>query len=325
MKICFLDNTPLGYSYDDLNSANIRGAENAIINLAVELAKNNNEIVVFNNIQKEKQIKKVSWKNLKNINSSFFFDVAITNNDIRLLDKINSHKKIAFSHSIQTIEKFIRKKQLFSYLKNKPIIILLGKYHNSQRNFFLKMFGKKFMSWGVDSMIIDQKIPLINNSNNAIFTSRPDRNLDIAIEVWKNFIFKKNKKYNFFVTPIKENLEKYNIFHRSFDDKKLMITDLLKSKICILPGHKAELYCIAAEEAKELCIPIVTLGFGSLSERVDHNKNGLIAKTPQELGKFVIELFEDNVFYNLLRDNLKLERGSKNWAKITRNFYNIIK
>ena len=28
----------------------------------------------------------------------------------------------------------------------------------------------------------------------------------------------------------------------------------------LVPGHKGEVYCLAAEEARELCIPIVTLG-----------------------------------------------------------------
>ena len=54
--------------------------------------------------------------------------------------------------------------------------------------------------------------------------------------------------------------------------------DLIKSKVLLVPGHKAELYCIAAEEARELCIPIVTLGIGSLSERVEHGITGFVAK-----------------------------------------------
>ena len=47
----------------------------------------------------------------------------------------------------------------------------------------------------------------------------------------------------------------------------------------LVPGHKAELYCLAAEEARELCVPIVTMGIGSLYERVEHEKTGYIAKS----------------------------------------------
>ena len=57
-----------------------------------------------------------------------------------------------------------------------------------------------------------------------------------------------------------------------------MVKDMLKSKVLLVPGHKSELFCIAAEEARELCIPIITLGIGSLSERVEHGVTGYIAK-----------------------------------------------
>ena len=39
MKICFLDNSIIPYTYNDLNSKHIRGGENAIIHLSNELSK----------------------------------------------------------------------------------------------------------------------------------------------------------------------------------------------------------------------------------------------------------------------------------------------
>ena len=57
------------------------------------------------------------------------------------LTKSLQKKKILISHSIQTIEKFIRKKQLLPYLRHKPKLALLGKYHLSKRNYFTRMFG----------------------------------------------------------------------------------------------------------------------------------------------------------------------------------------
>ena len=61
-------------------------------------------------------------------------------------------------------------------------------------------------------------------------------------------------------------------------DRDELIKQLIMSRMIIFPGHKAELFCLAAEEARELCIPVVTLGIGSLSERVIHGKTGFIAK-----------------------------------------------
>ena len=33
----------------------------------------------------------------------------------------------------------------------------------------------------------------------------------------------------------------------------------MQSRLFITPGHKTEVFCLAAEEARELCIPIVPL------------------------------------------------------------------
>lgn len=323
MKICFLDNNPIGYSSKDINCSKIRGAENALINLATNFSKAGNEVVVFNNIKEETNIDNVSWFNLKRLNKFYTFDIAITNNDIRLLDKIISSKKFAISHSIQTIEKFIRQKQLLSYIKNKPKILLLGKYHQENRSLLLKVFGSNDVEWGVDEIFINSKIN-DNPLNQAIFTSRPDRNLNILLDIWKNKICKFAPKSKMIITPIEEDYRQYNIFNRNLLTKKELVKDLLNSKVAIFPGHKAELYCIAAEEAKELCLPIVTLGIGSLSERVEHGVTGLVAKNSTELGNYILDILNNESIYNKIRNNLKLRRGQKNWKKISKKILKLL-
>ena len=98
------------------------------------------------------------------------FDYAFTNNDIRLFNKITAKNYIAFSHSIQSIEKFIRKGQLLSFLKYRPKIILLGRYHDDNRNFLLKMFGSINIQWAVDPLFLETEINENNIENRAIFT-----------------------------------------------------------------------------------------------------------------------------------------------------------
>ena len=116
----------------------------------------------------------------------------------------------------------------------------------------------------------------------------------------------------------------YNIFARKFEDKTTMVKDLLKSKVLLVPGHKAELYCIAAEEARELCIPIVTLGIGSLSERVHHGVTGFIAENNEEFAYYTLKIFNDTNLWNKLRDNLLNLRGTKKWSMVASNLLNQI-
>ena len=319
MKICFLDNSPIPYTPNDLNSKDIRGGENVIIHLSKELAKLNNNVEVFNNNSESQTFDNVKWTNINNTNKENVFDYAFTNNDIRLFNKISAKNYIAFSHSIQSIEKFIRKGQLLSFLKYKPKVIILGKYHDDNRNFLLKLFGKINLQWAVDPLFLEAEIDDSNVENRAIFTSRRDRNLDILIDIWKKKIFPKNKSIKLFVTPSDLIENNFNIYSRNFDNKISLLKDMLKSKVLLVPGHKGELFCIAAEEARELCIPIITLGIGSLSERVEHGITGFIAKNNDEFADFTLNIFNNYNLWKELRNNLLKLRGSKKWQTVASN------
>ena len=141
MKICFIDYTKFKYSFKDKNSPVLRGAETTLINLSYNLSLLNNEVYVYNNCSEKISLKNYFWKDINELDEfTNRFDVAIANGDINFLNKIKAKKKFAISYSLQSIEKFIRKKQLLGYLKNRPKIILIGKYHKKKETYLLE-FG----------------------------------------------------------------------------------------------------------------------------------------------------------------------------------------
>lgn len=328
MKICFLDKTTFEYDFNDKYSPLLRGAETILINLSKSIALLGHEVFVFNNCRKSLKSSNYNWNSINElINKNNFFDVAIANADANLLNLINAQKKIVLSHSLQSIEKFIRKKQLLAYLKHRPKIFLLGQYHKKKRSILLSLFGTEIYTPGIDDIFIDSKIKFPKYSNQAIFTSRSDRNLNILLEIWNNYILPKSANYKLLITPNnkdEDHLKKNNIFFRKMDLQSNLINDLLSSKIMLVPGHKAELFCLAAEEARELCLPIVTLGIGSLKERVDHGKTGFIAKNYSEFAKYTLDLFQQDELYNNILKNLLELRGSKSWLNSAKNFLKII-
>ena len=326
MKICLLDNTSFEYSLNDTQSNKLRGAETILINLYQQLINLKHNVYVFNNCPTEVNNDKSNWHNIHRSNdfNDIVFDVAISNADARLFDNIIAKKKFLISYSIQSLEKFIRKKQLIAYLKHRPTILLLGEYHKSIRSKVTSMFGVKILSLGVDDIFLNTKLSANIDNNLAIFTSRVDRNSDLLIDIWNNKIQPKNSNFKLLITPkIKNNLNP-NIIERSLSTRTNLINDLLKSRIFLVPGHRAELFCLAAEEARELCLPIVTLGIGCLSERVDHEKTGFIAKNENEFVNYTIELFKNDKLWNQMRSDLIKLRGSVNWINATNNLLNII-
>ena len=324
MDICFLDNSSVDYTSEDLDSNKLRGAETVLINLSKELYKLGNSVTVYNNCNNDCILNGVKWINLNNIKNDFIYDISITNNDMNLFNKVKSKKYIAFSHSIQSIEKFIRKRQLINYMKFRPKIVLLSEYHSKNRSILLKLFGTINLEWAIDEIFINTPINDGLIENRAIFTSRNDRNLDLLINIWKNHIYSRNKKTKLFVTPSSLIDNEFNIYKRNFSSRDLLIKDLLKSRVFLIPGHKGELFCLAAEEARELCVPIVTLGLGSLSERVIHGKTGFIAKDNYQFAKYTLDILEDHNTWKELRNNLIKMRGLKKWNKVAISLLNQI-
>ena len=151
MKICFLDKTIFQYNEDDKYSSKLRGAETILINLSIHLKNLGNEVTIYNNCPAN------SGKNWYNIelssNDKTIYDVAIANADANLFNTIKAKKKIVISYSLQSIEKFIRKKQLLPYLKHRPTFFLIGKYHKNNRSKLTSLFGSKLLNLSVDDTV----------------------------------------------------------------------------------------------------------------------------------------------------------------------------
>ncbi len=319
MNICFIDSTNFQYNSKDLYSEKLRGAETVLINLSNSLAKTGNKITIINNCPKSEYINGVRWLNLNSSFEDSEYDLAFANADCRLFDLVKSKKKILFSHSLQSLEKFIRKKQLFAYLKHRPIVCFLSNYHLKNRSKLLHLFGNINLRYAVDDIFLNTNLNNDVDKHLAIFTSREDRNLNLLLNIWTKYIYPKNNKLKLLVTNNNLNYNNSNIFKRKLLSQQNMIDDLLKARIFLIPGHKAELFCLAAEEAKELCIPIVTLGKGCLAERVDNGKTGFVAKDEKEFAKYTLELFNNDALWNEMRSNLINIRGKKNWLNVSEN------
>ena len=323
MKICFLENTDFTYNSKDLHSPLLRGSETTLISLSIELSKLGHKVTVINNCPKNETINSIKWLNYNSYSENNLFDIAISNNDMRFFNKVKAIKKVLISHSLQNFEKFIRKKQLLSYLKHRPIIATLGNYHLNNRNKLLRLFGNINLDIGIKENFFSTNIDC-KKKNQAIFTSSSYRNLDLLINVWKDKIYSNLPKTNLLITPTSQFNLSHNIKYRKKGTTDDLIKDLLQSKIYLIPGHKSELCCQAVEEAKELCIPTVTLGIGSLGEQIENEKSGLISKNINDFSHNIIQLFNDEKLYNKIRQHLINNRGKKKWSIISKNFINDI-
>ena len=325
--IYFIENSNVAFNGDSLSSSKIRGAEKIIINIANQLASLNYKVSVFNNTPTEKKINNVNWFSLNKILTADQPDLLIASSDARLLDYIKCKNKYLWSHSVQNLEKFIRKKQLFSFIRNKPIVIVDGEYHFKNRSFLTSPFGKITVPLAVDDIFINTEISsgFVNNKT-AIFTSQSYRNLSFLIECWDQ-IFKNSKNSQLLINPpyeLKNNDKNKNIKFREMSSTENLIKDLLESRVMLIPGHKSEVYCLAAEEARELCVPIVTMGYGCLKERVIHGETGFIANSKKEFINYSLSILNDDEVYKKLRSNLFKFRSIRTYKDVAKDLINQI-
>lgn len=317
MKIVLIENSTIDYNGYDKDNSILRGAELAVIHLSECFARNGHNVTVLNNCSSDITINNVAYKNINRVINKINCNLAIANADANLFKKVNSTKNFLFSHSIQNIEKFIRKKQLNAFIKYKPIVLCCSKYHYDKRSFFTSFFGKKIITPSIDDEFYHTNIPNKINRD-VIFYSRADRNGSLVIQIWKDLFDQHKLTQNFYVSTDfdlnKFDKKKYNIFKKDYLDKKKLIQFLKNFRMLIIPGHKGETFCNVAEEAKALGIPIVTLGYGALSERVKNNYNGFLCKDIDDFKLKIFELLQNDLLYLKFKNNLIKDRGLNSWS-----------
>ena len=326
-KIYFLENS-FDYNGNDLNSPNIAGSEKTLINITAELAKDSNyEIKVFNNTSKPIKNENVTWENIDQIDIKTKPDFVICMSDANLFKKLNCKKNYLWSHSVQSLEKFIRKKQLIPFIKYKPIMILEGEYHYKTRSYLTSFYGKKILKIAPDYDFINSKVDLdFIPKSNAIFTTKSDRNLEFLLNAWSE-IKKKSEESILFINPpyiLNKKQIDDGVFLRNKGTKDDLINELKNSRLFLSPGHKTEVFCLAAEEARELCVPIVTMGYGSLYERVDHGITGFIAKNRDEFINFSVSILTNDDLYLKLKNNLIKRRNSRNYISVKNDLIRLL-
>ena len=327
-KIYFIEDS-FDYNGENLNDNFIAGSEKTLINITNELGKNKNLLIkVFNKTSIPKIINNVYWHNISQIDRNDKPDFLISMSDANLFYKLNGQKNFLWSHSVQNLEKFIRKKQLIPFIKFRPVMILEGDYHFKSRSLLTSFFGKKILKIAPDYDFINTKIDInFIPPQNAIFTTRSDRNLQFLIKSWfKIKIDSTNAQLHINPPYSLSNIEKEkNIILRIKGDKKLLIKDLLNTRLFLSPGHIGEVFCLAAEEARELCIPIVTMGHGSLYERVEHNVTGYIAQNENDFIKYSNDILNDDEIFINLRKNLLQKRNTRNYLHVKNDFLKLLK
>ena len=320
-SVIVIDNSDLLYTGEDIDGTIVRGTEASLILLSEQFVKMGISVDYCNSTQKKSQVNGVNYFNKNKIIKNKQYDLAIVISDANEFRRVSSVKKAVFSNSNQPIEKFIRKKQLFPFLKYKPTLITLCDYQYKKRSFFTSFYGKQTIPITVDPKFLNIEIDQnFLPEKKVVYNIRSNRNLDRLIKIWCDKIFPFNEDFKLYITPnlidYKDFHKKNNIFLRTIGSRSEMIDEMKNYRALTYLGHKSDIFTLTAEEAIKMCLPVITFGIGSLKERVTHNETGFIAKNDQEFADYTIKLLNDDDFYLDLKSKMKNKRKENNWEFI---------
>ena len=316
-SILFIDNSNSDFTGLDINTTKVRGTESSLILLAESLVKKNIYVKVLTKIDDDVLCNGVIYSN-KNAHQETKYDLCVAISNANLFNKISAKKKVVWSNSLQPLEKFLRKKQLWPFLKHKPEVVTMCNYQFYKRSYLTSMYGKHMISLSVDPRFYNEKVDLEKIPNPyALNNVRSHRNLDWLIDIWTKSFNNKDGKAKLFINPnlieYSDEMKESNIYERKFGSRDDLINELRNTRVFAYTGHKSDIWVLTVEEAVQMCVPIVTYGIGSVEDRVIHNETGFIAKNDEEFAKYLEMLLFDDEFYNKIRRKMFKRRGFKNW------------
>lgn len=294
MKILFY--CPFKFNLKSKNLSSLGGIESLNVELCKEFIKRKFKVSLATYCHKEIKVNGLLNIPIKRINkkNKESFDVIISSNEPSIFDKFECKKNILWMHNTLSIEKSIRKKKLFSIIKNKIYAVYVSNYlKNKTSNLYF--FNKKI----VINNFLSKKF--LNSSLNyqrkqiIVWSVQREKGLTETIDMWIKKIYPKNNKIKFYIYGVdnikykakKTYLKKFNIYFQGRVSKEKLKSVYKKSLAMICLGYD-ETFCLNALEANACGLPLLTFGKTALNDFSTNNYNSYYLTNFTELSDKII-------------------------------------
>lgn len=366
MLIVFLTSVTRKISGQTILKEPLGGTHSAMINLAQNLAKNNKyKVYIFSNCQDEEGLfENVNYLRLEKIvkfskdnDIDLYICVA---SESALRAGLKSKKNILWLHNDYSPywkELSDIASELSGLMATKSDkVITVSNWHNQiiKDVFQIPNNHLKMIYNGINQELFTENLPLNQRKKQLIYTSAPDRGLDLLLDFFPEIKEKIHDIelhiYSSFKTWGKNDSNfqeiEQNIFKKSnqkgvFIHDPLPINDLVKklkeSLLFVYPNHSSEetyfnseTFCISAMEAQASGLPVIMSKRGALEEITIAHKTGFLIEGDTYSKEYrnnfinsIIELSNNKDLWNEFSNNSY--NWSKNfyWNKITKEWENL--
>jgi glycosyltransferase involved in cell wall biosynthesis len=308
------------FSGETLRSQSMGGTESSIVQLAEALARRGHDVCVFNAIAAPRHEFGVEWRPFAQSASYARGKIGIAVANPKLFNGLAFRSHIFWLHNPLRSWRQIRRGNVGPLIRTRPHFVLLGDYHNAQVPRWFPSSGRTIIHHGVHEDFFRRATAAAPPPARVLFTSQPYRGLDWVLGLWPE-IKRQLPGASLDIFAPKAHQAEANAKKAALDGvcfresiaRPDLVKELANARAQLIPGHRDETYCLAAAEATAAGVPIVTLGTGSLSERVREGKTGFIVRSSEAFVARTVSLLSDDALWSAMNRACLADASLTGW------------
>jgi glycosyltransferase involved in cell wall biosynthesis len=334
-SILIIDCTDKPYNSANHGELALGGIERTVVQLAQTFVRKGLGVTVWNNTPAPVAHAGVTWVPKSRPDLLTHYDIVIACNDPCLFDdyaKASGHtgfKPYLWFHNRVLLEKTIRKGRMIPMLRWRPVGVFLGKNHEAAATKFIPLRQRTIIGHGIEQEILNYTPPADGaRPPVAVFFSQAYRGLSEIVSLWiekihpalpeaRLRIYASNLKS---LSQSEDELTATGIDIRGRLLRQQLMEDLESARVCLIPGHPDETFCLAAAEALAMHIPVLTYGTGALKERVADGQNGFVVSGSDEFARRLKQILTDDALWHKLSScNIRQnnwEEAAEKWLRL---------
>ena len=294
------------------------GVHHGTVSLAEAFARAGHLVSVYNGTVECVELHGVTWIPLTQ-NTRIDAELVIANNHARLFRHVSRGRKVVWFRNPANFHRLWKRGDLFPVVNHRPHAVFLSRYHERTVSRLPPFASRSIIEHGTSLEFIRSSPALHAPAPRAIFTSQPYRGLNWVLDVWARLIHPAVPTAELHVFAGEDQialLSEYKhlgVHRRERVARAELANELRNARVLLCPGHWHETYCNAAAEATAAAVPVVSRGLGSLSERIQHEKNGYLAYDAQDFANFSILLLVDDARWLSMHEAMVIDRDLPTW------------
>ncbi len=289
-----------------------------MIHLTSALAERGHAVCVVGGVQAARDLGRVRWLPAGEAAAA---DVRVAVNDARLLAGQGGLPVVWFHNEVGAWRE-VRKRRLAALCRYRPVAVFIGTEQARRASRMLPFRRRVVIPYGLPPAVLAAAPGAAMPGPCAVFTSQAYRGLREVIAMWRAHVSPLVPGARLVAYVGDAELAPYaalaagdaSIAIRQRVGNAAMLDVLRDARLLLAPGHVSETFCLAAAEAVAMGVPVVTLGVGSLKERVVDGVTGFLCSDWRQMAARVREALTDDDIWKRMRANGLASRSGSDWA-----------